>query len=114
MRPREWVPVAVEAAVILGILAGRTGSPVQAERTFTQAMHINAPTANFSPEGRRRDATIAWFHSALLCETARHENARIVMEDGLSAAKKFAAFGMMDGPAILEAFETMLRDDQGP
>jgi hypothetical protein len=92
-------------AIVDGLAACRLGQSAQAEEAFARAATLNERIITSSPLNQRRAAAIAWFSAAHLRDTARQTKARAVMEAGVAAARAFAAFGIMDGAAVLAAFE---------
>jgi len=50
-------------------------------------------------------ALVWWFYAAFLRETGEADRADILLKKGTDAAKSFARFKVLDGPAILAAYE---------
>lgn len=109
-QPVRFGAVAASLAIVDGLAACRLGQSAQAEAAFARAATLNERIITFSPRHQRSAAAIAWFSAAHLRDTGRPIEARAILEAGVAAARAFAAFGIMDGAAILAAFEKELGD----
>ncbi|WP_339948875.1 hypothetical protein [uncultured Albimonas sp.] len=110
LQPQSLGPKAVDAAIVLGLAQMRLGQSAEAMQTFEQAERDYASILRSSALGLRQSAAIAWFKAELLAELGRKNDAMAILKEGHAAAVGFARFGMMDGAAILKAFETRLYD----
>ena len=110
LQPQRLGPAAVDAAIVLGLAQMRLRQSAEAMQTFEQAERDYASILRSSALGLRGSAAIARFKAELLAELGRKDDAMAVLKEGHDAAEAFARLGMMDGAAILKAFETRLSD----
>lgn len=108
LKPDALRALSADHALTTGICAIAAGDVERSLEAFVRAARINAPQEGRSPYALRRSAVIGWFHASLLQDIGRTDEAAKCFVCGHAVARAFARFEMMDGHAILRAYDAQL------